>query len=578
MLKSENYEPKNITDSFNFSSLYIRKRNSIFEKIIHLNLLDGPVKIGRHETCNIVLESEKVSKFHAEIFLKDKKIIIKDLNSKNGTIIGCRKVKEDILLNGDVLIIGDFILSFRIASIHERIIDKILDNKIFKEKSETTQSALAEKKTAEIKILEKLSHLEKKVVSKIYPGAVPAEGLMLIDEFDDIRGNIKNIIDSQENILSEREQILKLTEISRVINTITDMKTLTISVLKSMLIMFNGENSFIMINDNKKMVPLLGMTRGNTTISPEDFKISTSIAMKAAESRSPILTLNAADDPRFMKNQSIMCHGIKQVLCAPMVYNNKSEGIIYVENSHSVSPAFSKFHKDLIEVLANQSAVALVNARLYNRINKLYLSTIETLATALEFKDPYTRGHSKRVQTYSNAIANEMGLDKKTIEALLYASLLHDIGKIGIEDKILNKNQKLDDLEYQKIRLHVSMGAEMIEPIKLLLDKVPAVRHHHERWDGKGYPDGLAGTDIPLEARIIAVADTFDAMTSKRPYRDALSLEEAKKEIINNSGTQFDPVIVEIFEKICDKKFLELMNTEKKENINLATENDIELI
>lgn len=574
MLKSENSNPISMTesqttDSVKFSSLYIRKRNSIFEKMVHLDLLKGPVKIGRHADCEIQLESEKVSKFHAEIFLKEKKIIIKDLGSKNGTIIGCRKVKEDILLNGDVLIIGDFIISFRVASIHERIIDKILDNQKKENKSDnipphSKTSGVCITPNSASEISKKMDALKKSVFSKLYPGAVPDDGILLADEFDELKNDIEEIYEKQSDLKKERNQILKLSEISRVINTIIDLKTLTISVLKSTFLIFKGENAFIMINDNNKMVPLLGMTSGNTTISPENFKISTSIALKAAETQEPILTLNAESDPRFMKNKSIMCHGIKQVLCAPMVYNNKSEGIIYVENSHSTSPAFSQFHKDLIEILANQSAVALVNARLYNRINKLYLSTIETLAAALEFKDTYTRGHSKRVQKYSIAIANEMGLDKKTVETLQYASLLHDIGKIGIEDKILNKNKKLNDSEFKKIRLHVSMGAEMIEPIKLLLDKVPAVKHHHERWDGNGYPDKLRGEKIPLAARIIAVADTFDAMTSKRPYRDAMTIQDAKKEIINNSGTQFDPSIVEIFERICDKKFLEILKAENK--------------
>ena len=179
------------------------------------------------------------------------------------------------------------------------------------------------------------------------------------------------------------------------------------------------------------------------------------------------------------------------------------------------------------------------------RLEELFLASVQSLAEALEVKDPYTRGHSVRVSHYSVVIAREMGIDGEMLRRIELGGHVHDIGKIGVREDVLNKPGKLTNEEYQHIMTHSMVGWKILAP---LLGEMPEalniVRSHHERFDGRGIPDRLAGTDIPLEARI-AAADSFDAMTSDRPYRPGLSMEEALAELVRCSGSQFDPRVVD---------------------------------
>ncbi|MCL1958853.1 MAG: HD-GYP domain-containing protein [Spirochaetes bacterium] len=183
-------------------------------------------------------------------------------------------------------------------------------------------------------------------------------------------------------------------------------------------------------------------------------------------------------------------------------------------------------------------------------LEKTHFETIMAFSEALEARDQYTAGHSRRVMEYSKGIGQRMKLDKQDIEDLKRSALLHDIGKIGIPDIILKKKTKLTNEEYAIIKSHPETGASILKYIKAFKDLVPAVYHHHEQFDGEGYPDGVKGTAIPLHARIIAIADTFDAMTSNRSYRSALSFRSALSELKRNKGVQFDPDIADIFIEI----------------------------
>lgn len=178
---------------------------------------------------------------------------------------------------------------------------------------------------------------------------------------------------------------------------------------------------------------------------------------------------------------------------------------------------------------------------------RLFVSSIKALANAIEARDAYTRGHSERVTKYSVKIAEKMGIEKDEIEKIRYAAVLHDIGKIKIREEILNKPGKLTDEEFDILKQHPTHGAKMLKPVEEFNDILPYLYHHHERYDGRGYPQGLSGSSIPLASRIMAVADTFDAMTSNRPYRKAMPVSKAIVELEKNAGTQFDPEIVKLF-------------------------------
>jgi HD-GYP domain-containing protein (c-di-GMP phosphodiesterase class II) len=188
---------------------------------------------------------------------------------------------------------------------------------------------------------------------------------------------------------------------------------------------------------------------------------------------------------------------------------------------------------------------------LFTDLKELFIGSLRALTSSIDAKDPYTRGHSERVALMSRWIAEQLAkrgsLDDEQVHRVYLAGLLHDIGKIGIDETVLRKAGKLDDDEWQCIRRHPSIGASILRGIKQMRDIVPGVLHHHERIDGKGYPDGLKGNEIPLTARIVGLADSFDAMTSRRTYRDAMSVDAALAEIRKGLGTQFDETVGRVF-------------------------------
>ncbi|MBM4347137.1 MAG: response regulator [Deltaproteobacteria bacterium] len=202
------------------------------------------------------------------------------------------------------------------------------------------------------------------------------------------------------------------------------------------------------------------------------------------------------------------------------------------------------YHNRLEEMVEERTAKL---QQAYRFLKKSHLDSVKVLAEAIDAKDPYTRGHSDRVKRMSLAIAQKMGFSEERLETLEYGALLHDIGKIGIKDEVLQKQGPLSNQEYQYIREHPMIGVKIVEGVEFFRDKIPMIRNHHEHYDGSGYPDGLVGEVIPLEARIINLPDAFDAMTSARPHRGVMPLQDVLGEIEKCKGKQFDPKVVEIF-------------------------------
>lgn len=209
--------------------------------------------------------------------------------------------------------------------------------------------------------------------------------------------------------------------------------------------------------------------------------------------------------------------------------------------------AFDENHARALSMLASQVAVSLENAQLYENLRDNYAATIAALSATIDAKDHYTRGHSDRVMEYSVHIARALGLPEDAMETIRFAGLLHDIGKIGVSEAILLKPAKLSPEEFELIKTHSVIGASIVEQIDFLNKLTPIILHHHERYGGGGYPDGLYGDDIPLLARILAVADAFEAMTSERAYRPALTQDQAIAELRRCAGEQFDPMVVQVF-------------------------------
>jgi len=189
------------------------------------------------------------------------------------------------------------------------------------------------------------------------------------------------------------------------------------------------------------------------------------------------------------------------------------------------------------------------------------LSSVYALVSTVEDRDPYACGHSRKVSTYAEALAEAIGLSPDEVSRVSTAALLHDIGKIGIPDKVLNKKGRLNGEDWEAIKAHPRLGANIVGSIPHLVSCVSSILHHHERWDGSGYPEGLKGEEIPIEARILAIADTFEAMTSARPYRPPLSPEDVIKKLRQGAGIQFDPKLVKVFIGIIEAGLFEKAQT-----------------
>lgn len=247
---------------------------------------------------------------------------------------------------------------------------------------------------------------------------------------------------------------------------------------------------------------------------------------------------------RYLRTTEVT-KSVESVLITPLMSKGKRLGLLIA--TRGAGRPFAEGDRKLLTIIADRAAAAVQNAQLFEILEQNFRETIEAFVTALEEKDRYTAGHSERVAEFAQVTAQELGMDEKACELIYQAGRLHDIGKLTIRSSELNKPAALTDEEYARFRAHPGYGEELIRPIPCFREVLPAVGGHHEKWDGTGYPRGLKGEEIPMMARIMAVADTYDAMTSNRAYRAALSHATAGAELKRCAGTQFDPVVVNAF-------------------------------
>ncbi|MCP4482251.1 MAG: HD-GYP domain-containing protein [bacterium] len=260
-------------------------------------------------------------------------------------------------------------------------------------------------------------------------------------------------------------------------------------------------------------------------------------------------------------------HNIKLIM--PLMFNSSLLGFINIGPKRK-GLDFISADKLFLESIRYYTAITVSNLLRYNALKRSYWNSIRALSNAIDAKDQYTKGHSERVVYYSVIVGEEMGLSAKELEHLKFGGILHDVGKIAIDDAIIKKPAGLTDIERSIIRNHPLEGNKILLPITFLKDIRKIVKHHHERWDGKGYPDGLCGKEIPLLSRIVQVVDTFDAITSSRAYRGRQDVKFAIHEIQRCSGTQFDPLIVYYLVQLYDKGLITKINFDNLDFDNLG--------
>ncbi|MDI6689605.1 MAG: GAF domain-containing protein, partial [Actinomycetota bacterium] len=358
-------------------------------------------------------------------------------------------------------------------------------------------------------------------------------------------------IKNAELFEEKEKRILELSALNKLAFSLgaeLDIKDILNQAIDQALVVTGADSGSIMLLDEETQTLTIKAARG---IEPEfekktRLKVGQGIAGWVAKASEPLI-ITDTEDGRF--KELLRRDEIISALSVPLKAKEKVIGVLSVNRKTSKEP-FTKENLNLISSFAAQVAVAIENARLYKDLEITFLGAISALAAAVEAKDHYTFGHSQVVTRYAIAIAKELSLPESEIESIRIASMLHDIGKIGLDGTILNKPGKLTPEERALVNLHPLIGVNILKSLEFLKGAIPLILYHHEHFDGMGYPEGIAGKTIPLGARIIAVADAFNAMVSERPYRSALSIEEAIEELRNHSGTQFDPTVVEAFLRI----------------------------
>ena len=370
-------------------------------------------------------------------------------------------------------------------------------------------------------------------------------------------GNQIGMAVENSHLFKEAEQwIIQLEAIRNItnrLNKLNDVKTVAYAVMDEIkkVIEFDNCRVFLLNDSIEELIPIaFGSEVEEYKGETEEvlrLKVGEGITGWVAQTGEPLLVPDVSEDPRHYRKADEISHFVtKNMLCVPVKVKDKVIGVLQAVNKIHDEP-FAREDLDLFAALANQVAIAIENARLYEEMESTFLSTAEALAEAIEKRDPYTGGHTRRVREYCLAIAKHLPLSPQEKKSLHLAAILHDVGKIGVRDAILRKKGRLTEKEFAAMKEHPRVGAEIMAHIKQLRDVLPGIRSHQERNDGKGYPDGLRDGDIPVVARIIAVADTFDAMTTDRPYRRRRNEEEAVEEIRRCIGTQFDEEVAQAF-------------------------------
>lgn len=349
-----------------------------------------------------------------------------------------------------------------------------------------------------------------------------------------------------------REHLLKLFEFSKLLNSSLDLSDIRKMAIEACMELVNCEaGSLLLYNeDSKELYFDVALGDKAHKVKTIRLKLGQGIAGWVAEHRQSEIINDVQNDPRFFRDADKRSgFTTKNMICLPILAKeDKLLGVLQAINKKEGQ--FDEYDLELLKALCSQIAISIENAKLYDELKETLYAVILALADTIEKRDPYTGGHTKRVMDYSILIGQALGLTKEEMEYLRLAAVLHDIGKIGIRDAVLLKEGKLTDEEFKIIQNHTTYGAEILSHIKQLKEVIPGVLYHHEKFDGTGYPHGLKGDEIPLIAQIIAVADTYDAMTTDRPYRKGLSKEVALEELQKFAGRQFAPKVVEAFVKI----------------------------
>lgn len=350
---------------------------------------------------------------------------------------------------------------------------------------------------------------------------------------------------STEGLIRELKTLM---ELSSIVNSTLDSSEIEKRAVEAVSSLVGAERGALLLVDPETGELCFEVALGASGGRLKEVRLprGQGIAGWVVENATSAVVDDAQSDPRhFSAADETSRYVTKNLVCVPVFARGAVIGALEAINKYEGS--FDDDDLELMETFADSVGIAIENAKLYENLKEAFYETAEALADTIEKRDPYTGGHTQRVMDYSVAIAEEMRLSPAETENVRLAAVLHDIGKIGVPDSVLLKTGPLDDDEYETMKGHCATASEIVAKVRHLMVLVPAIRSHHERVDGAGYPDHLKGEEIPLFARIISVADTFDAMTTDRPYRAGLSREAAIEELRKCADEQFDAEAVAAF-------------------------------
>ncbi len=479
------------------------------------------ITAGRTSHCELQLEDPAVSRRHCSIAYADDGLHVRDLDSVNGTFINDRAVSDGVAQAGDIIRLGATAIEVR---------DPLPRDDRSRAR---TAAVMHDEGTIQSVIQRRIepSNLEWLTTSEA-PGAA-------------------------ENALLQRAQrhLSMLHRVSEVLSKARDLDELSDTTLRAILEVLPADRTAMVLrrDDPQSGQPEVAAARTRMATS-NPFTVSRTLVSDVIEKGVSVFAHDASSDVRFSTGDSIIGQRVRAVMCVPLRTTDQILGAIYVD-SLSGAGRFNEADLELLAAIGNQAGVALHRVRLMGELERLLLDMVKAITATIDARDGYTHRHSERVASLAGQLARELGLNDDVRQRAQLSALLHDVGKIAVPDAILNKPAVLTSEEYTEMQKHPLHGARILGNIESATVKavLPGVQYHHEKWDGTGYPEGLAGEAIPLLGRLLGVADFFDALTSSRAYRPAMTPEEAIALVAKGAGTHFDPAIaaaaVRLFER-----------------------------
>ncbi len=384
-------------------------------------------------------------------------------------------------------------------------------------------------------------------VEKDVPEAYTDTDLELMSILAAQTAEVLQNIEIYQEMQHKAEGLELLFDVNKNIGTVYNLRKLFETVLERAMQVMKAKRGSLLIYEklNDELVVRASIGLNNNSTSPITASTASGIAGWVYQNVKPLL-IRSVENSSYFDRENDEAYAGKDLIACPLNIRKKVFGVICL-NDRQGGKHFTKDDLALLGALASQAAIAIENVELYASIRRDYINAVKALAAAVDAKDHYTHGHSNKVMAYSAIIARELGMGDKEVEKISYGALLHDVGKIGISESLLNKPSRLTPKEFDTIAMHPILGVSIVQNIESLRDLIPTILYHHERYNGGGYPEGKMGNTIPLGARIVAVADAWDVMTSDRAYRKALPISVAVAELKKCSNTQFDPELVELF-------------------------------